>query len=52
VLANLLGAWRIRFLRLQVFVTTELDPGQRPFTLDARSFLLPMGGRDSLIVCG
>ena len=35
-----------------VFMTTESDSGQCPFTLMTRSFLLPMGERGFLIVCG
>ena len=35
-----------------VFVTTESNPSQCPFTLDDMFFLLSMGGRDSLIMCG
>ncbi|KAL0012220.1 hypothetical protein SO802_007328 [Lithocarpus litseifolius] len=45
VLANLLGAWRIRILRLRDFVTTESDPGQCPFTLDDAFFLVAFGGK-------
>ena len=35
-----------------VFVTTVSNPGQCHFTLDDAFFLVPMGGRGSLIVCG
>ena len=34
------------------FVATVSDPSQCHFTLDDEFFLVPMGGRGSLIVCG
>ncbi|XP_050248791.1 uncharacterized protein LOC126696049 [Quercus robur] len=50
VLANLLGTWRIRLLRLRVFVTMESDLGQYSFTLDD-AFFPAAYGRKRFLDC-
>ncbi|KAK9990595.1 hypothetical protein SO802_025580 [Lithocarpus litseifolius] len=52
VLANLLGAWRIRILQLRVFVITESNLGQCSFTLDDAFFPAAHGGKRFLDCVG